>query len=140
MNREFAVIDTGIQVIAISQYQDQDCSQENEGFLLFKNTSTAINFYDQNLAKEPNNYHLWHKKADVLLMLEKYSEALECYDQVIRINPDTETGYRKKGDIFLALGKYSEAIDVYQKALQINPDDETIKRHLAVAKSIKFES
>ena len=136
MNMEFAVIDTGIQVIAISQNQDQNFCQENQGFLLFKNIATAINFYEKNLAKEPDNYHLWHKKADVLLMLNKYSEAIECYEQMTRINPQQETGWKKKGDILLALGKYSEAVDVYKQALQVNPNEETIKRHLAIAKAL----
>lgn len=56
----------------------------------------ALEAYEQGLAIEPGNAHLWGAKGQTLLILKRYQEAAAAYNRSLQLDPSQE--YARNGE------------------------------------------
>jgi tetratricopeptide (TPR) repeat protein len=83
---------------------------------------SAIIYYDQALAINPDYHEALNNKGTALSALGQQEAAIACYDQALAINPDDHQALNNKGLALSALGQQEAAIACYDQALAINPD------------------
>ncbi len=102
-----------------------------------ENLKNIINL-EEKIAKNPNDYKLYIKKADIE---DEYGitfdvqAAAKDYEKAIELNPQAGVPYEKLGDIyaFLILTKDNKkAIEYYQKAIEINGDNDILFEKLGL--------
>ena len=82
----------------------------------------ALIEYNEELAINPNNFHVLNNKAIVLESLGAYEEAIETYDLALKINKRFYKAYFNKGNALFDLGLFEKSIEAYDCALKINPN------------------
>ncbi len=83
------------------------------------NYETAIDYFNQSIQAEPEQFSAYFNKARALTELEKYDEALENFKIAEKKNPDNPAIYFEKGKMFLKSNKYDAAIIELTYAIQI---------------------
>ena len=87
------------------------------------NYETAIDYYNQSIEAEPEQFSAYFNKARALSELEKFDEALENFKIAEKKNPDNPAIYFEKGKMFLKSTRYDAAIIEFTYAFQIYPKE-----------------
>jgi tetratricopeptide (TPR) repeat protein len=90
--------------------------------------ATALKFYDQALAADPDDAYLLNLRAYTLFKQHKYDDALAEELRSVRADPNYAWGYFDLARFQCALGRRDDARDSITKALGLNPDLRDIMR------------
>jgi len=82
---------------------------------------SAIIYYDQALAINPDYHEALNNKGTALSALGQQEAAIACYDQALAINPDDHHALDNRGYALTKAGFYSEAISSFDQAIKLNP-------------------
>lgn len=91
-----------------------------ETFLLFEKHREAINCFDEQIKRKPDDDNAYFWKAMALEYLQDYKRAIECHNKIINITPDDASAYYNKG---LALQDYKDhkgAIKCFDKIIELD--------------------
>lgn len=97
--------------------------------------ASAVNGYDQVLAKQPDQPVVMYNRAVALQRLGKSDEAATAYEAVLAKNPEDERAALNYGAVLKARGKpgdLDKAISIYTKALKKKPFDGSLLNNLSV--------
>jgi tetratricopeptide (TPR) repeat protein len=128
-NNDNTTIDTDLNTSTTTQFQTSE-SEGDANSLSVKGSMAleqgryeeAIEYLDQALAIEPNNFGALTNKGVALDNLGRYQEAIEYYDRVLAIDPNDLYASYNKGALLHDLGRYQEAIEYYDRVLAIDPN------------------
>ena len=97
--------------------------------------SDAIEFFDKELAAEPNNVQSLTNKGAALAKLGHFEEAILHYDHALEINPIFVPALNNKANALSQLWKFDEAIETYKIARNLEPTNQLINNNLALSES-----
>ena len=97
--------------------------------------SEAIEFFDKELATEPNNVQSLTNKGAALAKLGHFEEAIFHYDHALEINPLFVPALNNKANALSQLWKFDEAIETYKIAKNLEPKNQIINNNLALSES-----
>lgn len=89
----------------------------------------AVNFYDEAINSDPNNFQNWkalNSKGEALFKQGKYEEALQAYDKAIELAPDISIVWTNKGHTLKALGRADESDVAYATARELGDYSEWV--------------
>jgi len=93
---------------------------------------SAIYYFDEMLAKQPENEEALIGKAMAVDASGLPQDAIPYYEQVISLNDENEIAHCQRGILLGRIGDYKEGIKAIEKALKLNPK-------YKAAKSAKLE-
>ncbi|GFE68746.1 J domain-containing protein [Chroococcus sp. FPU101] len=80
----------------------------------------TLEYYNRVIARNPNYWPSYLKRAEVYYQLYKDSSVLEDCQTILRINPNSDQAYYYLGLARQRLGYTQSAIDAYTKAIQLS--------------------
>jgi len=87
----------------------------------------ALDLFDENLEKNPQDGRAWWGRGVALYGLERPEEAresweraLEIYNETLGSNPEDAETWFDKAEILISLGRNEEAIEAYDQAIELN--------------------
>jgi Ca-activated chloride channel family protein len=119
-------------------------AKESKGEIHYKNGEfeRALEFYNQQLAKKPDNRELLYNKGTTCLALKQYEEAIDCFKKSV---PDAPLALQKKafynlGNTFFEQGqslpepqktleKWKESVRHFQSAVDLDGQFEEAKKN-----------
>lgn len=87
--------------------------------------NNALKYYDEVLAKEPENYDVKYDKAVALHALKKYNDAITLYNQLLQtkenasIKSNLASAYISAGDEYLKAHNYTLSAEMFEKAIEL---------------------
>jgi tetratricopeptide (TPR) repeat protein len=98
--------------------------------------ATALDYYNQSLAADPNYTRAWIDKGNVLARMNRSAEAVSAYDAALAIDSSIAEVWNLRGKTLMAAGNYTGARDSFDHALQLVPDyrEAQDNRNLTLAK------
>ena len=100
-----------------------------ECYHLNKDYSTAVKYYDEVLASEPDNYDVKYNKAVILHSTNKYVDAIDLYNELLKakendaVEGNLVSAYIALGDEYLKSYNYSLATEMFEKAIERGTSD-----------------
>ncbi len=82
---------------------------------------TAINAFNDVLARDPKNYRARNLRGLCYLILKKYQLASRDFDDVAAVKPDFAEAYHNRANLKIKNNKVNQAIRDYTKAIELNP-------------------
>ncbi|KAL2151539.1 hypothetical protein VTH82DRAFT_6637 [Thermothelomyces myriococcoides] len=79
-------------------------------------TNDALIYYDAAVARDPNNYLTFFKRATTFLSLGRTSQATDDFQRVLSLKPDFEGAHVQLGKLKARLGDWDAAKEHYRKA------------------------
>ena len=90
----------------------------------------SLSFFNDSLAKDPNNVEIITNKGSVLGKLGRISESISYYDTALKIDPDFIPAINNKANALATMKKYNESISLYNEALEKSSDYDTARKNL----------
>jgi superkiller protein 3 len=88
--------------------------------------SIAIQYYDEAIELDPNNFYAWYYKGLSFTASEKSKKAIEAYNKAIELDPNNFYTWYYKGLSFTGLKEYKKAIEAYNKAIELDPNNSEV--------------
>ncbi|KAJ2765940.1 hypothetical protein IWQ57_004578 [Coemansia nantahalensis] len=73
--------------------------------------SSALQSYDAALAKDPQNYLTYFKRATTLLSINRHASAVRDFSRAIELKADFDQAYYQRARVYVKEGSYSRAED-----------------------------
>lgn len=93
---------------------------------------SSLNFFDEDLVKDPGNVEILTNKGSALGKLGFYNEAILYYDNVLKTDPEFLPAINNKANALANIRQYDEAKSLYQYAIKKDPDYFTAKKNLSL--------
>lgn len=90
----------------------------------------SLSFFNDSLAKNPNNVEIMTSKGSALGKMGLISESILYYDAALKIDPDFIPAINNKANTLANMKKYDESISLYNKVLEKNPSYYTARKNL----------
>jgi len=87
-----------------------------------KNFKESIDYFNNLLSIEPNNFHAYSNMALAQKELNQIDQAIFSFNKSIEINPKFSHSYNNLGNLYLEQLKYKDAIKCYSEAIKIEPE------------------
>lgn len=84
---------------------------------------TALKYYDQAIAMDPNYAIPYNNKALILDTYRKYDEAIDNFNKAIENDPQYANAYRNRGNAYMDMRQYEDAVDSLKRAIELNDRD-----------------
>jgi|WetSurMetagenome_2_1015567.scaffolds.fasta_scaffold09234_4 tetratricopeptide (TPR) repeat protein len=95
---------------------------------------TALGYFNQSIAADPNYLRAWIDKGNALVRLNRSEEAVVAYDAALARGPDRADVWNSRGEALMTTGNYTAARDSFDKALQIAPEYAAAKENRDLAR------
>ncbi len=82
----------------------------------------AIEFYQQILKEDPENYQAIRELAQVYSWNKEYNKSIQYYDMLLSKSPTDYDALLGKAQVLSWKGEYNKAEDLYTKAIEAVPD------------------
>ena len=82
----------------------------------------AIEFYQQILEEDPENYQAIRELAQVFSWNKEYDKSIQCYDMLLSKSPTDYDALLGKAQVLGWKGEYDKAEDLYTKVIEAVPD------------------
>ncbi len=117
-----------------SKYTDTITYYDGMGPALYRlcKFDNSLNFFDEELVKDPSNIEILTNKGSTLAKLGFYNEAIIYYDNVLKINSDFLPAINNKANALANLGQHDEAKFLYLYAIEKNPSYFTATKNLSI--------
>jgi tetratricopeptide (TPR) repeat protein len=103
--------------VAIEEGESSASNEERAEFYLQRDPAKALEYYQQALIDQPNNFEL-HQKIVVLQLKEQlFQQASNSATQALEVFPSQAVFYYFKGRSLFGLTQYDEAISVLEEGL-----------------------
>ena len=83
----------------------------------------AINHFDKELEKNPNNPTVLHGKGTALYFLSRYRDAKECFTRAIEGNPDDLESMNYLASVLVSLKEFEDALSLLNQILSLDPNN-----------------
>ncbi len=123
--RNIEKILVGFSLLAFSIVMISGCAttrSAGDGFLAKGQYEQAITHYQGELARSPQDAHLWRNLGIAYFHQQRFDEALESFDQADRFDPNNAKTALYRGMIHEQRGEVDAAVSLYQSYLALNPD------------------
>ena len=99
------------------------------GNIAFKNKKweEAMNYYNEAIDEDNNNYILYSNRAAVFMKLEQYKKAVIDSVSILKLKNDWPKGWIRLGVALFFLEKFDKAKLCFKKNLQLDKDNKTAK-------------
>ena len=104
-----------------------------EAYGQLKQTTKAIEAYQQALRINPEFAEAWDGLGDAYAQAGQTATAIEAYHQALRINPEYGEAWYNLGVVCSQASQTAKAIEAYHQALRINPEDAAAWNNLGTA-------
>jgi tetratricopeptide (TPR) repeat protein len=96
----------------------------NKGFDAYINRdyASALDYYNQSLAKDPKFTRAWIDKGNVLVRMNRTVEGIAAYDAALALESDLPELLNTRGEALMATGNYTAALDSFDRAIKLVPD------------------
>jgi len=94
---------------------------------------TALEYFNQSIAADPNYLRAWIDKGNVLVRLNRSEEAVVAYNAALARSPGRADVWNSRGEALMTTGNYTAARDSFDKALQIAPEYAAAKENRDLA-------
>ena len=120
-----------------SKYTDTISYYDGMGPALYRlcKFDISLNFFDDALAKDPDNVEILTNKGSTLGKLGLYSDSILYYNHALDIDPEFLPAVNNKANALSNLGKYDEAKLLYAYAIEKNPNYITARKNLSLLSS-----
>ena len=118
-----------------SKYSDTISYYDGMGPALYRlcKFESSLQFFNESLAKDPNNVEVLTNKGSALGKMGFYDDAVAYYDRAIKINPNFLPAINNKANILATNGNYEEAVSLYAKVLGKNSNYSAARKNLETA-------
>ncbi len=82
---------------------------------------TAIDFYTQEIAKNPGNSAAWSERGIILVNKEESDKAIADFNEAIRLDPTNAIAYGSRSIVWTAKNEYEKAFADVTAAIQLDP-------------------
>jgi len=89
-------------------------------YMLQKNYSKAINFFEITIEKAPNYLDAYKKKGELLTNLNNHKAALDCFKKAIKLAPEDKVIFNGIGVNLLELADANNALIYFKKCISID--------------------
>ncbi len=118
-------------VLAFAQDQKNQMISQAEFFVANGELEKAIKIYGEIFSKEPNNFKIATRLAELYLWTENVHGAINVYETLLKNGVSDYDVLAKLGQWYLWNGRQKDAIAVYEKLVQMYPDSLNLHRMLA---------
>ncbi|RME98477.1 MAG: tetratricopeptide repeat protein, partial [Bacteroidetes bacterium] len=118
----YTITVNGVPVTSIERDVEQ-YAMEAEAALKAGDAARALQLFEQEVAKYPDNEQGWTGLASAALSLGKYKRALEATEQALRVAPDNETALYLRAYAKLQSGQVNEAMAEFNYLLKVDPEN-----------------
>ncbi|MCE0498426.1 MAG: tetratricopeptide repeat protein [Methylacidiphilales bacterium] len=94
---------------------------------------TAADFYNQIVAKHPDDFSTWLSMGTSYHRAERFNEARTAYRRVTELQPDNPVAWHNLGLLASDQGRHEESRECFQREVEICPDDAKAWYDLAVS-------
>lgn len=95
----------------------------------------AIQIYQEELKKKPNQPDLWKRIADISNHLKRYGEAAEAFKKAIQLQPSKASYYAELAVTYQAMKKFDDALMAIHSAVELKPNNpDYLRRQTQMAK------
>jgi len=107
-----------------------DVGLYNKGVEAFDrgNFPAAKSYYQQAVAKNPNNFEAYHGLGLALIQLKQYEAARQAFEDAVDLNPDYAEAHYGLGIVYPLLGNKTAAATHFWKYLELKPNAPDIKK------------
>lgn len=82
----------------------------------------AIEFYQEVLKEDPENYQAIRELAQVYSWNKEYDKSIQCYDKLLSKNPKDYDALLGKAQVLSWKGEYNKAENLYTEVIEAVPD------------------
>jgi len=118
----------------VAQLQDKIKELSAQG-----NSKEVLDVYSAIIAKEPDYYLHYYKRAITYLSMGRTLSAADDLDRVISLKPDFDQALSSRGSIKFKQGKFALAEEDYKKVLKINPNNQAAKQKVEEIRTCQYE-
>ena len=92
-------------------------------YLCLRTYDKALENYDIEIARYPNEAFAYEERAVVKSISEDYEGAFDDYKKAIELDSNNDQAYSNRGHMLITLKRYDEAINDLKKSIQIAPSE-----------------
>lgn len=118
-----AISETASESQTIQNYPAITLKAQGDEALQQNNEQSAICFYKQSVASNPNDTETLISLINLMIKNEQYDDSLQYLEKLKSMEPNNVTAYRVEGSVLSLIGKYDESVESLTKAVEIDPTD-----------------